>query len=91
MKEKKIINLVPGEWYLARNQKTTFVILITEDPEKYQVPYLKSTRNVKNLTIEKKSEIKRDYRGMENIKILRLLYHLESVRNKHGIILSDKK
>jgi hypothetical protein len=44
-----------------------------------------------NLTIEKKSEIKRDYRGMENIKILRLLYHLESVRNKYGIILSDDK
>ena len=57
MKEKKIINLVPGEWYLARNQKTTFVILIAEDPEKYHVPYLRNTGNVKNLEIEKQLTI----------------------------------
>lgn len=39
------------------------------------------------LTLEKKNEIKRDYRGIENIKILRLLYQLESVRDKYGIKL----
>lgn len=37
-----------------------------------------------------KLEIRNDYSGIENIKILRLLYQLESVRNKYGVKLRPK-
>ena len=42
-----------------------------------------------NLTKKVKMEIRDDYRGIENIKILRLLYQLESVRNKYNIKLKE--
>ena len=42
-----------------------------------------------NLPREVKMEIRDDYRGIENIKILRLLYQLESVRNKYNIKLKE--
>jgi len=40
-----------------------------------------------NIPIEIKSDIRNDYKGIENIKILRLLYQLESVRNKYNVKL----
>lgn len=42
-----------------------------------------------NLPRKVKMEIRDDYRGIENIKILRLLYQLESVRNKYNIKLKE--
>jgi len=40
-------------------------------------------------TNETKLNIRNDYKGIENIKILRLLYQLESVRNKYNVTLNE--
>lgn len=47
------IELIPGEWYLAKNKKGTFVILITEDVKKCLIPYLRNTRKTEDIEIEK--------------------------------------
>ncbi len=47
------IELIPGEWYLAKNKKGTFVILITEDVKKCFIPYFRNTRKTEELEIEK--------------------------------------
>jgi len=40
-----------------------------------------------NISPDIKYQIRNDYKGIENIKILRLLYQLESVRNRYNITL----
>ena len=42
-----------------------------------------------DLPIKVKSEIRDDYKGIENIRILRLLYQLESVRKKYNVKLKE--
>jgi len=42
-----------------------------------------------DIPVTLKREIRDDYSGIENIKILRLLYELESVRNKYGVKLNE--
>jgi len=42
-----------------------------------------------DLPIKIKSDIRDDYKGIENIRILRLLYQLESVRKKYNVKLKD--
>jgi len=44
-----------------------------------------------DLPMKTKSDIRDDYRGIENIRILRLLWQLESVRNKYGVKLKEDK
>ena len=44
-----------------------------------------------DLPIKVKSEIRDDYKGIENIRILRLLYQLESVRKKYNVKLKEDK
>lgn len=51
--ERKEIKLIPGEWYLAKNQKGTFVILITEDVQRCFIPYFRNTLKIEELEIEK--------------------------------------
>lgn len=54
MKQKKI-DLMPGEWYLAKNEsKNTFVILIEENAKKCLLPYFKIPRDIEGLTVIKK-------------------------------------
>lgn len=54
MKKTKTLELIPGEWYLAKNQKEVFVILITKDIKKCYIPYFRNTRKTEDLKIEKK-------------------------------------
>ena len=54
MKPKKV-NLISGEWYLAKNKsKNTFVLLIEENTEKCLLPYFNIPRDTEGLTIVKK-------------------------------------
>ncbi|HOZ53515.1 MAG TPA: hypothetical protein PK142_02455 [bacterium] len=51
--EENVIKLIPGEWYLAKNKKGTFVILITKDAQKCFIPYFRNTRKTEELEIER--------------------------------------
>jgi len=44
-----------------------------------------------NISPKIKLDIRNDYKGIENIKILRLLYQLDSVRNRYDIKLKKDK
>jgi len=42
-----------------------------------------------NIPQSVKHQIRNDYKGIENIKILRLLYQLDSVRSRYNITLKQ--
>ena len=43
-----------------------------------------------NISRETKLKIRNDFSGVENIKILRLLFELDNIRDKYGIKLNIK-
>jgi hypothetical protein len=68
-------------------KKTDFYNLISliDNIEKVDFSKLDLSELFDNLDIIKMRKIKKKFHGLENIKIIRLLFELESIRNEYNI------